>query len=78
MIRKTNIAARGRREGIIFVICFAGAYFLNAIGIIKQQTPARELITQLHMVLLVSLVIYCTVVLLRVIYYLISRLWFRK
>ena len=79
MFRDTTItAAMKRRELIIFGICFLGAYVMNVIGIIKNQSPARELITQLHVVLLVSLVFYGAVILLRILYYLVSRLWIRK
>lgn len=70
--------AMKKRELIIFLICFLGAYILNVIGIIKHHTPARELVTQLHVVLLVALVLYGAVIILRVLYYLVSRLWTRK
>jgi len=78
VIQKTNNAARRKREGIIFMICFAGAYVLNVIGIIKHHSPAWELVTQLHVVLLVALVIYGSVVILRVLYYLVTKLWIKK
>ncbi len=79
MLRDTTItAANKKRELIIFVICFAVAYIMNVIGIIQNSSPAKELITQLHVVLLVSLVIYGIVTILRILYYLISRLWLRK
>jgi hypothetical protein len=67
-----------KRELIIIGICFLVAYVLNIIGIIQHQSPAKELITQLHVVLLVALVIYGAAAILRVLYYLISRLWIRK
>jgi len=79
MFKDTTItAAIKKRELIIFVVSFAAAYILNVIGIIQHKSPARELITQLHVVLLVTLVIYGIIVILRVFYYLISRLWLRK
>lgn len=79
LFRDTTIqAGTKRRELIIFAVCFAGAMLLNVIGIIKFGSPARELVTQLHVVLLVSLFFYGTVILLRVLYYLITRLWNRK
>jgi len=79
MFKDTTItAAIKKRELIIFVISFAAAYVLNVIGIIQNKSPARELITQLHVVVLVTLVIYGIIVILRVFYYLISRLWLRK
>ncbi|MFH0756264.1 MAG: hypothetical protein V2B15_03145 [Bacteroidota bacterium] len=67
-----------RRELVIFGSGFLVAYVLNVTGIIKHHAPARELITQLHVVLLVALVIYGAAAILRVLYYLVSRLWFRK
>ena len=79
MFKDTTItAAIKKRELIIFVVSFAAAYILNVIGIIQHKSPARELITQLHVVVLVTLVIYGIIVILRVFYYLISRLWLRK
>jgi hypothetical protein len=74
----TITGAMKKRELIIFLLCFLGAYLLNVIGIIKHHTPARELFTQLHVVLLVALVMYGAVIILRVLYYLVSRLWTRK
>ena len=79
MFRDTTIStASKRKELIIFLSCFMGAYILNVIGIIQFKSPARELVTQLHVVLLVALVLYGTVVALRILYYLVSRLWMRK
>ena len=79
MFRDTTItAAMKKRELIIFGLCFLGAFILNIIGIIKNGTPARELVTQLHVVLLVALVVYGAVIVLRVLYHLLSRLWNRK
>lgn len=79
MLRDTTItAAMKKRELIIFLVCFLGAYLLNVIGIIKHHTPARELVTKLHIVILVGLAFYGAVIILRVLYYLVSRLWIRK
>ena len=79
MFRDTTITSTmKKRELIIFGLCFLGAYILNVIGIVKHGTPARELVTQLHMVLLVALVVYGAVIVLRVLYHLVSRFWNRK
>ncbi len=79
MFRDTMITAKvKRRELIIFGASFLMAFLLNVIGIIKHNTQAKELFTQIHIVLLVSLVIYGLVVILRVLYHLITRLWIRK
>lgn len=67
-----------RREGIIFLVCFAGACVLHVVGIIKQGAPARELVTRLHLMLLISMVLYFAAGILRILYYLIARLWVRK
>lgn len=79
MFKDTTIsAASKRKEFFIFLSCFIGANVLNVIGIIQNQSPAREVITQLHIVLLVSLFLYGLVIVLRVLYYMLSRLWTRK
>lgn len=79
MLRDTTITAvQKKRELIIILVCFLAAYLLNVIGIIQHKSPAKELITQLHVVLLVAGAFYGTVIILRVLYYMISRLWIRK
>jgi hypothetical protein len=79
MFRDTKITATAKkRELIIFLVCFIAAYLLNVIGIIAYHTPARELVTKLHLVLLIAVVFYGVVVILRILYYLVSRLWIRK
>ena len=79
MFRDTTFtAANKKRELIIFGVCFAAAFILNVMGIIKHQSPARELVTQLHVVLFLTLGFYGIVIILRVLYYMISRLWIRK
>ena len=79
IFRDTTLrAVAKRRELYIFLACFTGSLILNVVGIIKYGSPARELVTQLHVVLLVSLFLYGIVILLRVLYYLVSRLWLRK
>jgi len=79
MLKDTTITATTKkRELTIILVCLIGAYLLNVIGIIAYHTPARELVTKLHVVILVALVFYGIVIILRVLYYLISRLWIRK
>jgi arginine exporter protein ArgO len=79
MFRDTTItSAMKKRELWILAICLIAAYVLNIIGIIANGSPVKELITELHVVLLVGLVFYGVVVVLRILYYLVSRLWTRK
>ncbi len=79
MFRDTTLtAASKRKELMIFLSCFIGANLLNVIGIIQNSSQAKELVTQLHVVLIVSLVLYGMVLILRALYYLVSRIWSRK
>jgi len=79
MFRDTMFTASAKRkELIIFLVCFLGAYILNVVGIVLHQSPAKELFTQLHVVFLIALVLYGFALCLRVLYYLVSRLWLRK
>lgn len=67
-----------RRELTIILACFLAAYLMNIIGIVKFHTPAIELLTKIPLVLLVAVLIYGAVVILRILYYLVSRLWIRN
>lgn len=74
----TISAAAKRREVIIFAIAFAIGFIMNVIGIIQHKTPAVELFTQLHVVLLIALLLYGLVAVLRIFYHLVMQLWNRK
>ena len=79
MFKDTTLKAKAKkRELIILLVAFLVAFTLNVIGIVQHQTPAKELFTQLHVVLLITLALYLFTGLLRLLYYLISRLWNRK
>ncbi len=67
-----------RREPIIFLICLSGAGFLVFAGIILQGSRDSDLLIQLAGALLLAAVLYLGTVILRVLYSLISRFWFRK
>ena len=66
---------RKKRELYILLFCTIAAYLLNVVGIIKYGSPAKELITQLPLVLLVALILYLALALVRIIIYLISKIW---
>ena len=79
MFKDSIITAKAKkRELFIFLACFVAAILLNAIGIIKYETPARELASQLHIVIIVALSLYALVIVLRILYHLVARLWTRK
>jgi len=67
-----------KRELIILLVCFIAAYVLNVVGIVKYNAPAIELVSQLHVVLAVSLVIYVLVAVFRGLLYLFSLLVKKK
>lgn len=62
-------AKQKKRELIVFLICLAGAFIFNIVGIIMFKTPAKEIFTQLHYVLLVGIVIYVITGILRLIWF---------
>jgi hypothetical protein len=49
---------RIKTELIIWLCCFSAAFLMNIYAIIKYNNSWLELITQLHIVVLLSLVIY--------------------
>lgn len=78
MFRDTVITSKQKlREAWIILGCFAAAFIFNIVGIIKYSSPASELYTQLHIVLLLSVFFYFLIALFRGIYilarWLISR-----
>ncbi len=67
-----------RREIIILLVCLVSAILLNVYSIIKYQTAWRELYSQIHIVLAVWIVIYVLVLLFRLIFTHIFRLFTKK
>ncbi|MFP4289753.1 MAG: hypothetical protein ACOC2E_07900 [Bacteroidota bacterium] len=51
-------AQQKKRELIVFLICLAAAFIFNIVGIMMFKTPAIEIFTQFHYVLLVAVVFY--------------------
>lgn len=66
------------REGIILLVCFLASFFLNLAGVLSDHAPAAEVVTRIHEILMLALVVYGSVLVLRVLYSLISRFWFRR
>jgi hypothetical protein len=66
-----------RRELRLFLVCLIVAFVLNVVGIITFSSPAIELISQLHIVLLVSIVLYLVAVVFRGLFFMISMIWRR-
>lgn len=66
-----------QKEFRILLALFILAFLLNLYGIIRYGSPAIELLSELHIVLLVTLVLYGLTGILRLLYHLVSRLWKR-
>ncbi|MEX0986945.1 MAG: hypothetical protein WD052_05655 [Bacteroidales bacterium] len=64
-----------RRELYILAVCTLAAVVLNIVGIIKFGTQAIELLTQIPVVLLVTVILYLALGVLRIVYYYISKLF---
>ena len=58
-----------KRELIIFAALFALSFILNIIGIIKHDTGWIELLSQLHVVFILTLVLYVLLWMVRLIIY---------
>ena len=63
-----------KRELYILLVAFIIANILNLISIVKYSTPTKELITQLPVVVAVTLFLYGTAVVLRLIWWLLNGL----
>lgn len=68
-------AARKRREILILIFSFIFAFLLNVFAVIKYKNPVSELITQLHVVLLISLVLYAVLLFLRLLWWALAKLY---
>ncbi len=79
MFKDTVITARQkRRELAIILICLGAAVIFNLIGIISFGTPAKELVTQLHIVFLVAVFFYLVTGLFRLLWWLIRSVILKK
>lgn len=70
IIKKETITSEIRLWIILFVISF----ILNAVAIVIYNAPWLELITQLHYVIILSLFLYCLLLVLRFGFYLIKKM----
>ncbi len=76
MFKDTVITANQKKtEAWVLLACFAGAFIFNIVGIIKFQSPAIELITQLHIVLILTVFFYILTGIFRLIYTLIRKIF---
>lgn len=75
MFKDTVITSnQKKRELLIIVLCFAAAFVFNIIGIIIYKSPAKELFTQLHIVLILAAFFYLLTLLARGLYLVVKAL----
>ena len=67
-----------RRELVIWLICFAIANVTNWISIVRFSAPWYEVFTQIGYVVILSLVIYFLLALVRVAWWMLSRIFDKK
>lgn len=67
-----------KKEIIIWLVCFFSAVLLNVYAIVIYDTGWVELLSQLHIVLLVSCVIYFFVGIIRIAFNLLMRMVRKK
>ena len=78
-MKDTTISAKSKkRELSIFAICFGVAFILNVIAIINHNTDWIEVLSMLHIVLLVAVILYVIHWVIRLIVLGIKRLIKRK
>jgi len=62
----------------IILLCFIVSLTLNILGIIIFETSWKELFTQIHIVLLLTLIMYVVIILLRIIFSSVKKVVFGK
>ena len=67
-----------KRELVLLTAIFIVAVLLNALGIIIHGTRWIEMLSQLHVVIILSFIIYLLILILRLIIYAVSLPFRRK
>ena len=70
--------AAQKREFFIWLACLVVANIVNVVSIIKFQTPWYEIFTQVGYIVVTSLLIYGLVLVVRIAWHILSRLFGRK
>ena len=68
-------AKRKKRELLMLLGSFIFAFLMNVYAILKYKQPLKELLTQMHVVVMLSLFIYGTMLLVRILWWLLSLLY---
>lgn len=77
-MKDTVISARWKkRELLILLFSFIAAFIFNIYAIIRYSHPIKEIFTQLHIVLLVTLVFYAVTIVLRLVWWFFYSIYLR-
>lgn len=75
-MKDLNISAKRQKfELKCLAVCFCTAFLINILAILIYKTSWSEVFTQLLWVLIITCVLYAGSVVLRVLYFLIRRLF---
>jgi hypothetical protein len=66
-----------RRELVVLLISFIAAFIFNIYAVIRYSSPFKEIFTQIHIVLIVTLVFYAIITLLRLIWWVFYSIYLR-
>lgn len=64
-----------KRELYILLFCFIAANILNIVGILNYATSAKEIITQIPVVILISVILYLIILAIRLIWSLFAGIY---
>ncbi len=66
-----------KQELIILLVCFIAAFLFNIYAIIRYSSPLKEIFTQLHIVLMLTVIFYVILAFLRIIWWLLTKIYVR-
>jgi hypothetical protein len=77
-MKDTILSARWKkRELMILLFSFIAAFLFNIYAVLRYSHPAKEIFTQIHIVLMLTMVFYAIIVLFRFIWWLFYTIYLR-
>jgi len=76
MMKPTVISPEKKKNELIIIsLCFSAALIFNIVSIIKFDTSWKELFTQIHVVLILTVLFYIILLIFRGLYTIVRRLF---
>ncbi len=77
-MKDTTIKAEWKKRELLFlIISFIAAFLFNIYSIVRYEHSFKEILTQLHVVLALTLVFYIILALLRLIWWLFTLVYIK-